>query len=389
MKHILYVPYFVIITALKRLLSNFINFCDRVLTADGPLLVAGERTRWLRLLTTLGDVAWYVRDWPRLSVYRFGRDGWRVIFVGSEESCRELREDLFGAADKPLAFKRVWLANLQRRVDEWLAGEADLVICEVSRIQAHRLKAPLAFTIPVWVTQVLALPEKADDLLAGSRHKSLRQRIQRCLKQPLDWHITRDPADFDFFYERMYRPFILARHGDTAMLTSAADLSGRWMTDERGGLLLITLEGKPVAGTTVYRMNQVALSSEGGLLDADPALWQMGLNTMIDWYFICWAQQQGMKWVDLGSNRPWCSDGAFGHKAEWGAQVSPSTYIQPNWRFLAHELPAGLRDCLNQKGLIAERGADCWRVVLGREATEPTHQPQLDGLAGIWRIDSQ
>lgn len=374
---------------LNALLYRLIEGCSLVLSGvcevPFPLLQRALQpmARWI------GDVCWLLRDFPRLPAYRLAGSKWTIVLVGGEHSLIEVQRLFF--ADREVTLQelgRVSLWRLTAQIRRWLGEETDLVICELSRIYSRRFPFPIVFTIPTWVQQVTAIPNPPETLLVGRHQDGTRFRINRARRSGFDYHFSRAKDDFEHFYYRMYLPFVTGRHGNSAIVTP---YSQQYQRFRKGGLLLITRNGEPVAGSLCYVVGQICYGSEYGVVDNDPNLIQQGIGTLVIWYTLLWAHKQGCVFLSLGGTRSWCSNGSFEYKLKWRPTVMRLNEIYSTWTFLAQKLSPALEERLNQIGFISEIQGDFYRVLvksdsqkmdtesLERELTRARHQ----GLAGL------
>lgn len=359
---------------LYRRAKVWLNYClDRIIDLCDMVLMDAYRVPWstgqrmAKLMARyVGDVSWLLRALPRLPAYKLISSDWSIIFVGTEQSLKEIRALFFEEA-RQQELGRITLWKLSAQARQWLAQDIDLVVCELSRIHPNRPQARITFTAPVWIQQVLAIPEPLVSLIAGRKHNHLRNRINRAQKAGFHYRFSQTKADFDHFYYDMYLPSVKNRHGDLALVTPYQDQYQRWFT--KGGLIIVSQNGKPVAGSTCYIAGHTCYTIEAGILGADPHLFQQGINTLRIWSVIAWGNNQGAKTFDMGGTHAWRSNGSFAFKQSWGAQVVRRKRICGTWTFLAQNLPPALQERINELGFISEIGGKFYNVVLG---TDPT-----------------
>lgn len=322
----------------------------------------------------MGDISELLRDFPRLDAYKLTGPNWTVIFVGNIQDLLEIRNLFFSEEVIHQEIGRIALWKLPTQTRKWLAEGVDLVVCELSRIHPNRPKAPITFTVPTWIHQVLAIPEPVEMLIAGEKFANKRNTLNKARRAGFKVKFTQSKADFDHFHYHMYRPYLESRHGELALTASYQDQRRRWF--ERGGLLLVTDRDKPVAGALCHIAGETCFHIETGVLEADPQLFKQRIETTIVWYAIVWARDQGAQIFDMGGTRAWRSNGSFASKQSWGAQVIRRRKIYSTWTFLAQNLSPSLQDHINQLGFIGEIDGKFYRILLDTEAT-PTPETNL------------
>lgn len=373
------------------LLDRGIDVCD-------VLLMEAYRLHWQvpqsvlhQLARTVGDVCWFLRDFPRLSAYRASGSEWKVVFVGSRRGFTQVCRILFPDQDAVLEdVGRVSMWRLKRDVRRWLTEGADLVVCEQSRIARDVRMAPIAFGVPAWIRQVLAIPSNTQPILASPQRKDMRNRVNKALRAGFTCRFSKSERDFDEFYSRMHVPHVRGRHGDLGLIAPKGDQWNRWF--KRGGLVLALRGARSVGGAVVYPASHTCHLIEVGVLDDDPLLRRQEINAFLFSSAIAWGQEHGATECDLGGSRAYCANGSFRFKRDWGARVARRNRIHPVWRFLATEsLAESLLDHLNAVGFISEIGGRFYRIFLTASGEIPSRtdvrrelrSSQLAGLSGL------
>ncbi|MDW8068903.1 MAG: GNAT family N-acetyltransferase [Anaerolineae bacterium] len=374
---------------LNALLYRVIEECSLILSGAREVPFPLLQRALQRMARCVGDVCWLLRDFPRLPAYRLAGSQWTIVLVGGEHSLIEVQRLFF--ADQEVTLQelgRVSLWKLTAQIRCWLSEETDLVICELSRIYPRRFPFPIVFTIPTWVQQVTEIPNPPERLLVGRHQDGTRFRINRARRSGFDCRFSRAKEDLKHFYYRMYLPFVTGRHGKSAIVTPYSQQFQRF---RKGGVLLITRNGEPVAGSLCYVAGQICYGSEYGVIDNDPDLIQQGIGTLVIWYTLLWAHKQRCLFLSLGGTRSWCSNGSFEYKLKWQPTVTRLNEIYSTWTFLAQRLSPALEEHLNQIGFICEIRERFYRVLvksnsqkmdkefLDRELARARHQ----GLAGL------
>ena len=351
------------------LLNQVVDLCKVV-------MVKAERIRWpvvrivvCELARFVGDLALLLNQFPRLDVYQLTGSEGRVIFVGSPGGATVLHSLFFSKDEvKQQKIGRVALWTLPSQTQHWLSEGAALVVCELSRFYPWRLQANLKFSVPTWIKHVLPLPESLETMLVGSKFSDIRWALNRAGRQGFSYRFSQDKADFDHFYHRMYVPYVSARHGELVYVEPYEAL-WRWFT--KGGLVLVTRDGEAVAGSLVLLAQDRCFGVDGGVLDADPALFKMRIYTVNIWMALQWAHSQGVTLLDMGGTRAWRSDGVFSYKRGWGAKVTRLYgFIRSNYTFLMQDPSPAWRDQVNRLGLIAEHKRKFYGIILPESAAE-------------------
>ena len=348
---------------IKYLLGRIIYLCD-LLLADMyrfPSPVVRNIARWLA--RHIGDSCAWVRTFPRIPVYKLIGPDYTIAFIGSASSKRELRQLFFDETIEEQQLGKIALWGLSKRIRDWLRQDVDMVIYEhPRRIYPHRFKPAIMFTVPTWVDQTISLPESPKELIPGKRKRTY---INRCIKESYVNKFSQSENDFDHFYHEIYLPYVTVRYGGRLLETPYDQMKRLF---RRGGLLLVTLNGETVAGNLFYIRNETFFKNDFGLLLEGSKSWKQGASTVLDWFCILWAYEQGIKTFNMGGTRGWQSDGVFWYKSNWRAKVARRSRIYKQWTFMARLLSQSLQDRINEVGFISEINERFYGVHLSDES---------------------
>jgi len=318
----------------------------------------------------IGDVGHLIGTLPPLQVWRLNNSGRDIIFVGTMKSLPEIKMLLYGEYVPQERLADVALWNLDEEIRNWLNDGTELVVCQLSRLYHPQPGTSINFAIPVWVNQLIHYPDDFDHLLRGRGPSNIRRQLNKCRKSGFSYRFSRSKADFDDFYHRMYLPFVKKRHTERAFIAPYPLQWDYWIKRGGGGLLQVIKDGKAVAGAICYVHKGICHNIEIGILDSDPALLKLGVNTFLFWAVADWGHSVGAVSYNMGASRSWCSNGAFDWKAEWGAHVVQRPRACPRWSFYANRLSTPLREQINRAGLISEINGKHYSVMVGDSTGE-------------------
>jgi hypothetical protein len=319
----------------------------------------------------LGDSGWLLRDLFRLSAYKATGQSWTVVFVGRDKERLMVQHLLFPDQEVEWCeIGRLAQWSLPSQSEKWLSEGVDLVICELSRIFPLSPRTAYKLSVPTLIRQVVAVPEKVETLIAGGKMLNIRNRLNRAQKNGFGYTFSRSPADYDYFYHRMYAPYIGARHKSRARI--AAHDGYMRQAFHRGGLLLVTQNGRAVAGALLQTRGDTCYQVEIGVLDADDRLLiDHHVNVLTYWYNLLWASSQGARNVDFGGSRSWNSNGVLRFKAQWKARVTSFESAHNAWHVYARKLSPALQDRINKIGFITELKGGFYSVLVHPDASPP------------------
>lgn len=260
-----------------------------------------------------------------------------------------------------------------------LRGTADVTAVRLDRLLARRLFDQTYLRVPEWIRSSMAVPTLEEQIANGGN--SLRQDLRLIRKFHWSFEESHLPEDLARFYEKMYRPHSLGRHGPMAQMRTFGSIQDAF---QQGALLWITCEGRKVAGVVVERQSQrmsvAALGADGG----DQALVKKGVLAAAYYYAIDYARRNGLPRVDFGGTRPSLYDSLLRYKRKWGAMIDtrPINALETltYWPVINPSVEAMLKTT----PLVFREGLHL--CALHIEPTEPLPADITQGLRKIYRV---
>ena len=301
----------------------------------------------------MGDLANLVDDLLPKNVWRMGAPGLQILFVGSRGNSLALSELLTDHSAAPEYIGQTWTFGLSRKTTRSLDQGYDLVIYELSRIHWFRSPAPLAFSARQLIGHLLEYPEgKYGEPLQGTRFHDIRRRVRRAQSAGFEWRFSRSRSDYDFFYERMYVPFLRARHGELAQINSVTYHWDLLIQKAGGGLVLISKGDRQVAGAVCFIADKTCYGVEMGFVDGDTRLFKQGVNAMLFWAVAEWGKRQGATYYNLGENAALRSNRIYRSKSRLGTKVVRARRANRVVVFSANRLMPWQKEVINSVGFV-------------------------------------
>lgn len=235
-----------------------------------------------------------------------------VAFVGSLASRHYAARLALGPDARHESLGRHWSWRVPALVRE-RAPDCGLLIREVSRAARAPLGEPEALRLPTWPPMML--DARAPGFERTDRYLRTRKRL---LKADVEFEATRDLAALKDFHANMYRPYILARHGKTSLLTDYPDLERDFAAHDRE-LVLIKRAGAALGGCVVdYAPHGVQLL-DIGLRDGADELLKGHISDLLYLGIFKRALERSTGMVHFGFVWPFVTDGVVDYKRRWGA----------------------------------------------------------------------
>ena len=319
--------------------------------------------------------------------------GQEVVLLCAGAKPDFILERLFAQEPVVARSKRVPVWRLQRLLDEWLA-ETDLVVVQIDRISARLFLHGPHIAVPLWVDSYMQVPSDWPSFIR--KNKRVQADIRRVHIKNFESYFSRDEADFDFFYERFYQPYVQSRHQQKAEIVPRWRL--RVLFKQGMQIHWISRGGDKLAGAIVQLEGRRFHSLVNGLRDGRQELMKEGALSAQYVCAIMEARRLGCTEFHMGGSLPSLHDGVFRYKSKWTTSLSHheglvtgNLVTRLSWQhlagpvaeFLSHtsvihhdhagysalwafpvELPLTVENLQQQYGLLKARGLHRFRILL-------------------------
>ena len=262
---------------------------------------------------------------------------------GSSTSCRCLlampRDSLsetfllgriYGGSFRRIWRRRIWIPWLTRWARA-LPPDVDFCIASLPTRWDEVFASRCMLKGPPLVCQEIDLEGDWPDF-KKRLHRKKRELLNRFLtRSPYDSRVSRDLAEFDHFYHRMYVPHAERQFEKEAKIDSYQRLRGVF---ERGFLLLLAEGGRDVAGSLCYVDGDRLVYHRGGVLDSSEEHVRNGAQAASYVAMFSQAKAMKLKRLDVGTSRAFFDDGVYRNKREWGASVRVGEDLERWWYLL-------------------------------------------------------
>ncbi len=143
----------------------------------------------------------------------------RIVLAGgeSEESWHSLLTGFFPEGYQIGTLGRIALWRLPSMTAEWLKT-FDLVLCRISQSNPWSIHSAYEFDALFRVEQILPLDGTFEHVIDSIPDGNTRRKAHRVMRAGYTVRFSHSLEDLRYFYEEMYRPTVLARHGAEAEL---------------------------------------------------------------------------------------------------------------------------------------------------------------------------
>ncbi|HTU78800.1 MAG TPA: hypothetical protein VMF09_08590 [Solirubrobacteraceae bacterium] len=275
----------------------------------------------------------------------------------------------------------------RRNVSAWVVSEqrGPLVALGLYDSEVPVVSAPATVVAPMRIRYVVHVKQRGTpgDMLPRRDREKLRSGIRR-----FGWSLERDEssAGFDFFFDRMHVPTMVARHGDDEVHTESRDIA-RHALFERGALLFLRHEGERRAGL-ICRTDGATVSFRlAGVLDGDSRHYSDSLQLGLYSLALEWAAEQGAQYVELSGSRPFVSEGLYQFKRKFRPEILlPFNHFRSKRLVLmVRQDTPEVRDWLVANPIIAIDGRQELRVLFFFDEERPKREGIRWRCSGIAR----
>ena len=233
----------------------------------------------------------------------------RIVYIGTLENLDWI-EDSMLPGTKLRESRKISLVQYWNEVKNW--SEKAMVIVDINRCLTPFLP-PGGHTTYPWVRQVISL----DSNSYKSRRYKIMSEFRRIMRQQgYAAGITSASVDVEFFYKKLYLPFVDYRFGSSALPRKFKELLRAL---KRGFLIQIFFEDSWIAGD-IFRIcgNEIQVLASGLLPDYQQTSRRLA-RTVIYPILFEWASCKGYRKINLLRSRANLEDGVFASKSNRGA----------------------------------------------------------------------
>ena len=161
------------------------------------------------------------------------------------------------------------------------------------------------------VRQIFDLTRPFEELFCNKDMKRERKKAEQF--QPC---FSKDPEDLDFFYEKMYLPFVQRRHDDAIILKK---VFLQQYLEKNGELCLLKKDGQVIGGQFCNQVGKTFFMLVLGLIDE--CYLKEGASAALYYYCIQRALEKKTRYIDFGLAQPFIFNGVVAYKKKWGGRI--------------------------------------------------------------------
>lgn len=200
-------------------------------------------------------------------------------------------------------------------------NNTDIVVVGANQLLLKKYVGRNTHLAPKYICPLFRMPggvEAAIENLSYDARKDIRRNVRTALNKGFTYETTTDPAWFDEFYYEVYMQYGISKHGGLAQMDSYKRVKSAY---DRGLGIIIMLEGQPVIGSVVFREGSTLRARYMGVYQGQEEAAYAGGPTAMYYYTMQVAYLKGCDAINMGSTRPFLSDGVLKFKMKWEPEI--------------------------------------------------------------------
>jgi len=244
-----------------------------------------------------------------------------ILFIGKETSARARANYFAYIVFFQIERLEYFGEFLYRQVNPSDFKNAEIIVVDAN-IETTQKLLEQGFLLLPQVNFSLDLTCSIYDLTKRSRRR--RRSIKKIKNLNYSYVICRNnEKDFDFYYWKMYLPYIRRRFKTSAQPGSY--LRSKAFYRKNGGILFVLKGKRPIAGI-LFRVRRKTLDALNlGVYGGDQNYVKDFACEAALFFLIKWSRIKGLKSLNYGGAVPFFTSGIFQYKKEWGMFVEEVT----------------------------------------------------------------
>jgi hypothetical protein len=150
--------------------------------------------------------------------------------------------------------------------------------------------------MPEWINFKLDTSKSLSEII-DHFSKGAKRDIKMIKKYEYSYEVSTDPKKLDFFYNRMFLPYISQKYGELVPFSYFLYIKNLL---DRVSVLLIKYKDKYVCGGLIDSKKNVVTLPSMGILDGEAEYLKKGVVVALFYYHILYAKEAGFNILDYG-----------------------------------------------------------------------------------------
>ena len=240
-----------------------------------------------------------------------------ILFLGDENSFSYLPKLIFSDEPSTEKIEKIHIWNISKKLSK-IHYDADAIFISCDRFYSGYLQKQRLTIIPELISMTLDI-SKPFEKIYNKFNKSAKEEIRRVKRYKYTYEISQDFDKLKLFYDHMYMPYTYLRHGKLAICANFYTV--RHLFERGGKLMLVKLDNEYVFGSLFFIKKDTVIGTHAGIMDGQIDCLKKNISAASYYFSIIWAKENGAKFLDFGTCKPFLNDGLFRYKKKWGATI--------------------------------------------------------------------
>lgn len=271
-----------------------------------------------------------------------------ILFLSNENSFSYLPDLIFSEEPQIKRIEKIRIWNISKKLIE-NTYSIDAIFIKCDRFYSDYLQKKELTTIPELISMNLDISEPFEKIY-NKFNKSAKEDIRKVKRYDYTYEISRDLNKLKLFYNHMYVPYTYSRHGKLAICANFFTI--RHLFERGGKLMLIKLDNKYAFGSLFFIRKDTVIGTHAGIMDEQIDCLKKSISAASYYFSIIWAKENGAKFLDFGTCRPFLNDGLFQYKKKWGAAIEKANGNFEIFAFKTYKNSRGIKSFLENNPFI-------------------------------------
>ena len=240
-----------------------------------------------------------------------------VLFLSNTDSFSYLPDLIFSEEPSIKKIKNLHIWNISKKFSE-TPSDIDAVFINCDRFYSDYLQKQELTIIPELISMTLDVSEPFEKIFNGF-NKSAKEEIRRIKRYKYEYEVYQDLDKLKLFYNHMYMPYTYLRHGKLAICANFYTI--RHLFERGSKLMFVKLDNEYVFGSLFFIKKDTIIGTHAGIMDGQIDCFKKNISAASYYFSILWAKENGARFLDFGTCRPFLNDGLFKYKKKWGTTM--------------------------------------------------------------------
>ncbi|NIP31101.1 MAG: hypothetical protein GTN59_11220 [Candidatus Dadabacteria bacterium] len=244
----------------------------------------------------------------------------KLLFISTKYPSYHIMDLIYFQKPKIEEKFRINFLNKKKIINQ-IQSDIDAIFIKCDRFYSGFLEKKGFTIIPEWVRMILDISEPLENFY-DNLSRSAKEDIKKIKKLGYTYEVSQDIKKLDFFYNKMYVPYVSWRFPETDIFSNFYTM--KILFEQGSKILFIKYKNEYIFGGLFIKKNKKVTATYAGIVEGKFEYVKRGVIAASYYYLIKHSKENGAKLIDLGSCRSFVNDGLFNYKRKWGAKIGKS-----------------------------------------------------------------